>query len=133
MLREGLDRIERVLGRIRDTPSAGRVQLLHAAGVMAVYMGNHERAAPFFTEALAVARDVGDPFLIGQAVAFVGWLSYRRGEYQRAEERIAEALHLLDGIPDPVRATPTLLIAGDTALVQEQFVQALPHYQKIID
>jgi tetratricopeptide (TPR) repeat protein len=128
-----LDRIERVLGRTRNTVSAGRVQVLHAAGVMAVYLGNHERAAPFFEEALAVAHDVGDPFLIGQAVAFVGWLSYRRGEYQRAEERIGEALRLLDGIPDPVRATPALLIAGDTAMVQEHFAQALPHYQRIID
>jgi predicted ATPase/transcriptional regulator with XRE-family HTH domain len=133
MHREGLDRIERVLRRIRDTASAGRVQVLHAAGVMAVYLGNHERAAPFFAEALAVAHDVGDPFLLGQAVAFVGWLSYRRGEYQRAEERIAEALRLLQGIPDPVRATPALLIAGDTAMVQEHFAQALPHYQQIID
>jgi tetratricopeptide (TPR) repeat protein len=100
---------------------------------MGVYQGSDERAAPFFEEALVVARDVGDPFLIGQAVAFVGWLSYRRGEYQRAEERIAEALRLLDGIPDPVRATPALLIVGDTAMVQEHFAQALPHYQRIID
>ena len=133
LLREGLDRIERVLGRTRHTVSAARVQVLHAAGVMALYQGNHERAAPFFEEALAVARDVGDPFLIGQAIAFVGWLSYRRGEYERAEERVAEALHLLHGIPDPVRATPALLIAGDTAMVQEHFAQALPHYQQIID
>ncbi len=133
LLREGLDSIEGVLRRTRSTASAGRVQVLHAAGVMGVYQGNHERAAPFFEEALAVARDVGDPFLIGQAVAFVGWLSYRRGEYQRAEERVAEALRLLDGIPDQVRATPTLLIAGDTAMVQEHFAQALPHYQRIID
>jgi predicted ATPase len=133
LLREGLDRIEGVLGRTRSTVSAGRVQVLLAAGVMGVYQGNDERAAPFFEEALVVARDVGDPFLIGQAVAFVGWLSYRRGEYQRAEERIAEALRLLDGIPDPVRATPALLIAGDTAMVQEHFAQALPHYQRIID
>jgi tetratricopeptide (TPR) repeat protein len=76
---------------------------------------------------------VGDPFLIGQAVAFVGWLSYRRGEYRRAEERVAEALRLLRGIPDPVRTTPTLLIAGDTAMAQEHFADALPHYQQIID
>ncbi len=133
LLREGLDRIERVLGRTRNTVSAARVQVFLAAGVMALYQGNHERAAPFFEEALTVAREVGDPFLIGQAVAFVGWLSYRRGEYRRAEERVAEALRLLHGIPDPVRATPTLLIAGDTAMAQEHFADALPHYQQIID
>jgi serine/threonine-protein kinase PknK len=133
LLREGLDRIERVLGRIRDTPSAARVQVLHAAAVMAVYQGNHERAAPFIEESLAVAQDVADPFLIGQSLTLSGWLLYRRGEYQRADEQLGEARHLLQGMSDPVRASPVIIISGDNKLVQEHFVEARLFYEHTID
>jgi tetratricopeptide (TPR) repeat protein len=133
LLREGLERIERVLGRIRDRPSPARVQVLHAAGVMALYRGDHGRASPFLAESLAVARDVGDPFLIGQSLALSGWVLYRQGEYPRADALIAEARPLLDGIANPVRATPSRIIAADNALVQEHFDEARRDYQQAID
>jgi predicted ATPase/DNA-binding CsgD family transcriptional regulator/DNA-binding XRE family transcriptional regulator len=132
LLRDGLERIDRVLGRTRNVVSAARVQLLHAAGVMALYQGNHDRAAPFFEESLAVARVVGDPFLVGQSLAFSGWLSYRAGEYRRADEQLTEARHLLYGIRDPVRATLALIVSGDNAMAQEHFAQALRFYQQTI-
>ena len=130
LLREGLEQIGPVLQRTHHIASATRVQLLHAAGVMALYQGNLGRAAPFFVESLAVAQTLGDAFLIGQSLAFSGWLSYRLSDYRRADEQLAKARHLLQNIADPVRATLVLIVSGDNALVQERFGQARLHYEQ---
>lgn len=130
LLREGLEQIGPVLQRTHHIASATRVQLLHAAGVMALYQGNLGRAAPFFAESLAVAQTLGDAFLIGQSLAFSGWLSYRSSGYRRADEQLAKARHLLQNIADPVRATLVLIVSGDNALVQERFGQARLHYEQ---
>ncbi len=75
---------------------------------------------------------VADPFLVGQSLAFLGWLSNRSGGYRRADEQPEEARHLLHGIPDPVRATLALNVSGDTAKAQEHFDRARQYYQQTI-
>ena len=131
--REGLEWMERAARRLSDTPSTARVRVLYAAGVLALNQGAYDRAEPFLTESLTVAHALGDPFLVGEALAFAAYLTYRRGEYGRADEQFAEARRLLHGVTDAVRATPAHLGSGDNALVQGHFTRARMHYQHAID
>ena len=67
--------------------------------------------------------------LIGQALAIAGFVSYRRGDFSRAEELFGDASRQLSELVGREPAaipihTVTLLVLGDIAVAQEQFAQA---------
>jgi predicted ATPase len=126
---EGLGWAARALERSGHAPTVARVRAVDAASRLALFQGDYARAADFVGQSLTLARELGDPLEIGQALTNLGLLSYRRGEYGHAEEVLDEACRLLRGLdtcsPDVVVATGrALLILGDTALVQERFDRA---------
>ena len=88
--REGLRWLERALERSSQTASAGRVQALVAAGMLALFQGDYARAATFSPEAVALAQELDDPLLVGQALTIAGFLAYRQGEYGQAEDLLNE-------------------------------------------
>jgi predicted ATPase/transcriptional regulator with XRE-family HTH domain len=127
--REGLQWVERALERSSRGASVGRTQALAAAGMMAAFQGDYDRAAKFSDEEVALARELADPLLVGRALAIAGFVSYRRGDYSRAEELIDDANRRLRGLADSEQnAIPplavTLLMLGDIGLAQEQFERA---------
>jgi tetratricopeptide (TPR) repeat protein len=132
MYREGLQWVERALSLSSSKASMPRIQALTAAGHLAAFQGDYVRAATFLTERLALARELGDPFLVGGALSFAGHLAYRRGAYGESEALLDEALRLLcrldDVVPD-VEEAIALLALGDTALAQGQFDQAARRYE----
>jgi tetratricopeptide (TPR) repeat protein len=133
LYREALQWLERSLERSSDIISAARVQVLVAATTMALYQGDLIRAGRYSDEALVLTRKLEDPLLIGQALAFAGFVLYRSGDYSRAEALLDEAyrhLHALaDRVPDAVPMVGiALLFRGDTALVQRQFERAGRQY-----
>ena len=93
---------------------------------------DYPRAAVFVAEGLAIARRLGDPVLIGDALTNAGYLAYRQGAYGQAEELLREAHELLrERVGSNWYGYP-LLILGDTALAQEQFDQAAAWYAEAI-
>jgi predicted ATPase/transcriptional regulator with XRE-family HTH domain len=127
--REGLRWLEQALERSSQSASAARVQALVAAGMLAIFQGDNARAAAFSHEAVALARELGDPLLVGQALTVAGFLAYRHGEYGQAEELTGEAYARLNQLGEDVSAALAdsgfaLLILGGTALVQGQFDRA---------
>jgi non-specific serine/threonine protein kinase len=131
--REGQYWIERALERTCDAAPLVRFRALDAAMTMAQHGGDHARAALFAAEGLALAREFGDPHLVGEALANFGLVAYRQGDYGRAEELLLEAHDLLR---DQVERSPdgtTLLILGDTALAQEQFARAAAWYAEALE
>ena len=139
LYREGVQWVERALERSSQVASVARVRALVAAGMLAVFQGEYGRAETFLTEGLAMARDLRDPLLTGEALTCLAHLSYRRGAYCRAEDLVAEALTLLYGVAErtdgglPLHAGGHNLLYGDIALVQEQFDLAATRYQEAID
>jgi predicted ATPase/transcriptional regulator with XRE-family HTH domain len=133
--REGLQWVERALERSSRGASVGRTQALAAAGMMAAFQGDYDRAAKFSDEEVALARELADPLLVGRALAIAGFVSYRRGDYSRAEELIDDANRRLRGLADSEQnAIPplavTLLMLGDIGLAQEQFERAARRYEE---
>jgi tetratricopeptide (TPR) repeat protein len=133
LYREGLLWVERALHRSSPVPSARRDEALAAGGMMAAFAGDYARAVGFADEELALARELGDPLLVGRALAVAGFVSYRRGDYDRAEVLVGDASRRLSELVGsepkamPIHAV-TLLVLGDIALAQERFEQAAIRY-----
>jgi hypothetical protein len=97
--------------------------------MLAIFQGDYARAAAFSHESVALARELGDPLLVGQALTVAGFLAYRHGEYGQAEELTGEAHARLNQLGEDVSEALAdsgfaLLILGGTALVQGQFDRA---------
>ena len=102
--------------------------------MLTVFQGEYVRAATYGAEAVALAQDLDDPFLLSQALTMAGLVAYRRGEFDRAEALLDEAARRLSALADRrphtvIVAGITRLLRGDTALAQEQFAQALDPYE----
>jgi non-specific serine/threonine protein kinase len=145
LYREGLQTIMQALERADPMPSRSRVDALVTAGMLAHFPGDYVRAAAFSAEGLALARELGDPFLVAEALAVAGFVSYRRGEYGQAEDQLEEALRLFRGVGETVpNVVPevainlilmadTALALADTALAQRQFDRAAARYTEAFE
>ncbi len=133
LYREGVLWVERALRRSSPVPSVGRDEALAAGGMMAAFQGDFTRAVAFADEELALARELGDPLLVGRALAVAGFVAYRRGDFGRAEELFSDASRRLSElvISEPKAMEThaiTHLVLGDISLAQERFEQAAIHY-----
>jgi predicted ATPase/class 3 adenylate cyclase len=138
LYREGMQWIERALEQSSRIAIGPRVEALVAASRLATFLDDYARAAMSITEGLALARELGDPFLVAQVLSNAGFLSYRRGDYDLAETQLGEARQLLSGIsdsvPDAVRvSTVPFQLLGDTAMAREQFDLAAARYAEAIE
>jgi len=75
--------------------------------------GNRERAAELFEQALAAARDLGDPWTLARTLLVAGWGPYWRDDFVTARAMFEEALEVARSNPagDPwaeARALVTL-------------------------
>lgn len=134
---EGLAWVERALERSGHIASAARVQALQGAGILALFQEDYDRAAVYFAEHLALARELDDAFAMGVALLNAGHLANRRGDYEAVQAPIEEGLGLLrEEVPtNPAAVLYTvrgLLILGDTALSQEQSERAADWYTQAL-
>jgi predicted ATPase/DNA-binding XRE family transcriptional regulator len=150
LYQEGLRWLDRALAQSSEAASIVRVQALMAAAHLAIYYGDYARAAIFSAEGVVLARELDAPTLgrevtalqVGQALTVAGFLAYRQGAYDRAEDLATEAYSWLSNLGDTVPGAIAdtgyaLLVLGCNALVQEQFdragnwvVAALDHFQR---
>ncbi len=127
--REGLYWLGEALERSSQTACAERVQALVASGMLAIFQGDYARSGEFGAEALTLARALGDPLLVGQALTVTGFLALRQGAYDRAEVLLDEGYRHLSqvaaGEPRVLADTGTvLLILGNLDVIQAQFGRA---------
>jgi len=141
LYREGLQWIERALERSSHGASAALVRALDGAGLLAILQGDNARGEQSLAKAEALARELGDPALIGEALAYSAFLAYRRREFAWAEELLDEARRILGGLAESgpgVGSILTLggvvpfLTLGDLALAQGQVARAATHYEEAI-
>jgi non-specific serine/threonine protein kinase len=136
--REGRYWLERALERSSPAASAARVRALVAAGMLATFQGDYIGATALSAEGVALASELCDPLLVGQALTLAGFLAYRQGAYGQAETLAGRGLARLNQLGDDVSATLAdagfaLLILGSTALVQEQFDRAASQQEAALE
>jgi hypothetical protein len=118
------------------------VRALGGAGTLAILQGDNARGEQSLAKAEELALALGDPSLIGEALAYSAFLSYRRREFARAEELLDEARHMLGEQAHGASAIgPVLTLGGvvpfltfgDLALAQGQVERAATHYAEAIE
>jgi predicted ATPase/class 3 adenylate cyclase len=130
---EGQYWIERALERTSDPAPLVHFRALDAALSLALQRGDYDGADVFMAEYLAIARALGDSYLIGEALTSAGHLAYRQGDYGRAEELLLEAHRLFDERAEhDTEDAIALIILGDTALAQKRFNRAAAWYEQAI-
>jgi predicted ATPase/class 3 adenylate cyclase/Tfp pilus assembly protein PilF len=75
-------------------PAAVRSKALNGAGALAWMQGDYVQATTFFTESLALRRELGDKQGIASSLGNLGLVALRQGEYERAEALLTENLAL---------------------------------------
>jgi predicted ATPase/DNA-binding XRE family transcriptional regulator len=149
--REARQWVKQALERSTHTASVARGEALVAAGFMAAFQGDYAQADSFVNEGLALARELDDPVLIGDALSYAALICYRRGAFARAEALLAalicyrrttfaradtlldEALTLLRDRAHRTTGALIVQLPGDVALAQEQFDLAAKRYRVAID
>jgi predicted ATPase/class 3 adenylate cyclase len=91
---EGRRRVETALAA-EDRPTAARASALSGAAFLAALMGDVETATPRAEEALALHRELGDPWRIADAVHTLGYAKAEAGDMLEARELFEESVQLL--------------------------------------
>lgn len=62
--------------------------------------GDADRAAPMFDQALAAARELGDPWALARTLLMAGWVPYWQADLNGARRRFEEALSIARSNPE---------------------------------
>jgi predicted ATPase/DNA-binding CsgD family transcriptional regulator len=109
-----------------DTPASVRVAALALAVYMTSFLGDHAAAVAYADEALALARELDDPFALGRAQFGLGVVWAFAGDAERAAAPYEEALLLLRGAGATRLAAVVLSEVGDNRLLVGNVAGAVP-------
>ena len=112
LYREGLQWVERALERSSHGASPALVRALDGAGLLAILQGDNARGEQSLAKAEALARELDNPALIGETLAYSAFLAYRRREFGRAEELLDEARRTLGGQAEQQPGVGSVLTLG---------------------
>ncbi len=119
-------------------PAPVRAKALHAAGVVAFWQGDRERATAALTEALALFRAAGDDDGAAFALNRLGTLALHAGDAALADTRFAEAGALIRAVgnEDGIAALEgqlgyAALLRGDHARAAAHLEAALARYRRL--
>jgi non-specific serine/threonine protein kinase len=117
-------------------PRQDRIRALQGAGVLACYQGDFTVGIALLEECLSLARTLGDPGLVADALVTLANTIQWRGEQERAAIVLAEALALYRalgdqrGIPDAlVNLGIATLLCGDYHRAADLFGESLQLYR----
>lgn len=116
------------LARPEPVPPAVRAAALNAAGNLARDQDDHDQAAAFHEQALAIRRSLGDVRGIGSSLNNLGVLARDRGDAERTLELCLEALALFREAGDEHRAAIALISLGNAATRKGDMARARDFY-----
>ncbi|MGH2562792.1 MAG: LuxR C-terminal-related transcriptional regulator [Thermomicrobiales bacterium] len=97
---EGRAWLARVIARSAPEPTPERAKALAWAGLLARAQGDFVAAVALEEDGLAIARQLGDPRIIADALHSLGQVAVSQEDYGRAADAYAEALDLYRGLQD---------------------------------
>jgi predicted ATPase/class 3 adenylate cyclase len=137
LIPEGIDVATRVLA-LSDPPLELRFKVLQAAGGLAYWAADFDRAAARYDEALDVARALGDPSIIAEALydaSFPAMLQRTEGDRVRA--MLEEAERLFSEAGDRLgaarigwaRGVAGIMVFDDPSITLDESLAALPVFE----
>jgi non-specific serine/threonine protein kinase len=128
---EGQNRLRQVLTRPEAAGrTAARAKALNVAGFLHGVADNQTEARPLLEEALAIGRELRDPWSIATSLRFLGSVATNLGDYVAAQSFLEEGLEIWRQLgPTAKHGTAwSLVYLGDLALAQGNYEQAQTLY-----
>jgi non-specific serine/threonine protein kinase len=126
---EGIRWLDRALSHKGNASPGARRWAVGRRGLMALILGQRERAAKSLDEALVLAREVGDKKSIGWALFHLGYLEQTLGNWERSRALILEGLTLFREVRDDGGIAASFNQLGELARSQGDYVAARELYQ----
>ncbi len=111
-------------------PEAVRARALHAAGTLAHYRGDYDRASRRYEEAVAMRRSSEDATGLAASLNNAGLLASEQGAYERATVLYEESLALARSLGDSEGISITLNNLGDVARAGKDHARAAAAYRE---
>ncbi|MBN1429495.1 MAG: tetratricopeptide repeat protein [Anaerolineae bacterium] len=124
LLSEGLHWAERALSQTRHLKTPTRARVLQGTGWLALPQHRHEQAEAYFSEALLLARELGDTYLLASALQGTGEILRSKRDYEQARAMYEESLHLSRELGDKSLAAWALDHLGYLAWRRSEAAQA---------
>ncbi|KAG8971871.1 hypothetical protein FRC05_010538 [Tulasnella sp. 425] len=108
-------------------------KLLCELGRTHYQLGNNEAALPLFTQALAIARIVGDNSLVAEAMVGLGNIQRDLGKYAAAEESFSGARNIYVRNDNHLGQAAVLSGLGEVCRFQAKYVEAESFFKSALD
>jgi len=131
-LREGRERLSRLLARAGEARTPERAKAQACAGAVAFGLGAMEEAHSLLTEALAIARECNERSEIAYSLRYLGHLSLSRGDYAEAGARLEESRVISEEVGNPWQAADCLNMLGHVARYQGDYVTARSLFEETL-
>ena len=117
-------------------PNAARVEALSAAGFLLLRRGEPQRARPLLEEAVSLARQLGERYLLVASLHHLGEMRVQEGNTAAAKAALEESVALNTGGEDwPVFWPPYVALynLGEVAEIEGDPLAAAAFYRRSID
>jgi len=117
-------------------PNAARVEALSAAGFLLVRRGEPQRARPLLEEAVSLARQLGERYLLVVSLHHLGEMRVQEGNTAAAKAALEESVALNTGGEDwPVFWPPYVAFynLGEVAEIERDPLAAAAFYRRSMD
>jgi predicted ATPase/transcriptional regulator with XRE-family HTH domain len=99
--REGLKQLETLIKLAADAPPTPVLAtVFYGAGMMSLTIGDSATQAGYFEQAIEVSRRTGDRYILMFALALLGHVLYRQGDFTRANMLMNESMQLAHEVGD---------------------------------
>jgi tetratricopeptide (TPR) repeat protein len=129
-LTEGRARLEHALETTGRQAPAQRRRAFTAAASFGLLQGDYAAAIRFADEALAAAREQGDPHFVANALSNLGAILLAAGDRERAEPTLEEAVTRARAAGDERIAALAINNLGDFALTVGDYERAEPLFRE---
>ena len=111
--------------RLGSDARSETAKILDLLGELATEVGEHEKAPPFFEEALAIFQELGDLNGMAEIILQLGWAAMRVGNYPQASTWLNQCRLLFCQLNKTRMYGFSLAGLGEIAIRQGQYEQAI--------
>jgi predicted ATPase len=131
-LREGRERLSRLLAKAGEARTPERAKAQACAGAIAQALGAMEEARLLLTEALAIARECSASSEIAYSLRFLGHLAVFRGDYAEAGAFLEEGRSISQAVGNQWETADCLNLLGHVARYQGDYVTARSRFEETL-
>jgi predicted ATPase/DNA-binding XRE family transcriptional regulator len=111
---------------------AGLATAINLIGWVREEQGDHEEETHLYSEALAIRRRLGEPWMMALSLSNLAEGALRRGEYERARSLFTESLHQFRASEEPGGIALALRHLGEVAYFGGDVPQAYDRFRECV-